>query len=282
MISLQELREAYGDISAAGIIERWKNFSFGEKSFETKPTENITANEDFKNALQVTAPSQENFSSPVQNYEMQTRQRRYIDNKIFQPTVSTNYQNKFSPVNIKDMEDWTRLRATALDLHELKNFFEGRQDNQSQYFISLIDSYKKYVEKNLKFPDDIDAESSSDFVSKLATVIEKRFYTILDSVTRGKAGKADQPQKYYQEIDLLIKQYFERIGLKSEKVKIFDNFKNWQDNFEIVTAVPSPEENMKNKIYEIFIQPHYFEYYDNDGEVEKLYISGKCSIYGRV
>ena len=144
--------------------------------------------------------------------------------------------------------------------------------------MNILEQYQKFVTRNLATPADIDEESASDFVSKLADTIKNWFYKILDSTRRGILGQGSEPVKYYEEIKTRIEKYFARIGLKAEKVEPRDNFQKWQ---EYMTAVekPTPFQHMHNLISEIIIPPHYFEYYDEDGQPAKSYIEGKCTVF---
>lgn len=277
MISLQELRGIYGDFSATGIISRWKNFSFGENNFK-----NTTEEKNFQPAESI----QENFVEPSQNVDFvePERKTRFIDSSVAQnyfpsSTPQPVQKNKFSPVNIASLKDWAELREEALDLHELKNFFVGKNDSQSPQFINLIDNYKKSVEKKLTSPQETDEDSSNVFVATLAEVILKRFYTILKSCKRGKLGRGEMPKDYYLEMEKRIDKYFDRIGLKSENVKRGDYFRQWQDHMNVISAIPAPFEWLNKKISEVEIQPHYFEYHGDDGEIEKFYIDGECTVY---
>ena len=164
-------------------------------------------------------------------------------------------------------------------MHELKNFFAGKNDPQSPQFINLIENYKKSVEKNLARSEQTDEDSSNDFVERLAEVIGKRFYTILKSCERGRLGKGEMPRDYYLEIEERIKKYFERIGLQSENIKRMDNFRQWQDHMKVIDEIPAQQIFQDKKICDVEIQPHYFEYYGDDGEIEKFYIDGECTIY---
>ena len=277
MISLNELRETYGDFSAEGIINRWESFPFGENNFKHTPEEKF---------FQSSEPVQKNFVEPSQNDEFiePERKSRFIGGSVTQnyfpsSTPQSVQKNKFSPVNIASLKDWAELRAEALDLHELKNFFVGKNDSQSPQFINLIDNYKKSVEKNLINPQETDEDSSNVFVEKLADVIEKRFYTILKSCERGKLGRGEMSKDYYLEMEKRIKKYFDRVGLNSENVKRGDPFQKWQEHMKILATIPAPYDWLNKKISEVEIQPHYFEYHGDDGEIEKFYIDGECTVY---
>ena len=187
-------------------------------------------------------------------------------------------RNKFSPVNIANSKDWAELRAEVLDLHELKNFFVGKSDSQSPQFIKTIENYRKVAEKELATPSDINADSSNIFVANLAEVIEKRFYKILTACRLGKNGRGELPPEYYSEIERRIEKYFERIGLHSEKIKRMDDFNDWVEVMK-AESIPVSEHYRDGKIAEVEIQPRYFEYHNDEGEVAKSYIDGRCKYY---
>ena len=133
---MKELTETYGDFSVEAIINRWKNFPFGDKNFY-EPDKNFSESEDKNNFVK--SENESNFSEP----------------EVFQPTqpsrpVGTSIQkNKFSPVNIASLIDWAVLRTEALGLNDLINFFKIRTDQQSSLFLKTIEKYKESVEKNL-------------------------------------------------------------------------------------------------------------------------------------
>ena len=272
MISLQELQNTYGDFSVESIINRWKNFSFWENNFTDFPQNNF---DESKKIFSYDEPK-ENLEDFIQETESGQKESDELvqDFNFYRPIQ----KNKFSPVNIENSRNWAELKTEVLDLHELKNFFVGKQDSQSPKFINLIEKYKEDVEKKLVSPKEIDEDSSNKFVADLAGIIETRFYTILTSCVRGKNGKGEMPRYYYTEMWEYIKKYFGRIGLKSENVKLFDDYKYWTEMMKAV-EIPTRLEWQDKKIAEVEVQPHYFEYYGDDGEINKFYIDGKCTVY---
>ena len=184
----------------------------------------------------------------------------------------------FSPVSIASTIDWIKLRAEVLDLHELKTFLAGKMDSQSPHFSNIIESYCNSAEKALAQPQEINEDSSTNFVDKLSEVIKKRFFTILKSCQKGIQGKGEQPQSYYRELERRVQKYFSRIGLKSDNIKPRSDFRFCQERMNALpTPAPSPLYN--NKINEVFVQPHYFEYHDDAGDVQKRWIDGECTVY---
>lgn len=261
MTSLQELQNRYGDFSVGAIISRWENFLVGENNFyepENFPEQKLEPK---------LAPPDDEFP-PVPPDDG----RRTID---FTPSPP---ENKFSPVNIATSKDWAELRAEVSDLSELKKFFIDRSDSQSPQFINSIENYIKFAEKALATPQEIDVESSNNFVAALAEVIDKRLYKILTTCRYGKEGRGELPRDYYLEIEKLIEKYFERIGLHSEKVKPLDDLKDWLEVMK-AESVPVSEKYRDKKIAEVEVQPRYFEYYNDAGAVEKFYIEGRCKYY---
>ena len=190
-------------------------------------------------------------------------------------------RNKFSPVNIATLDDWLKLRDKALNLDELENFFAGRIDSQSPMFLSLIKEYKRAVERNLKPPDEIDEESSYNFVEKISSALENKFLTMVESCRKGKAGNGKNPAYYYVQIEQLMKKYFERISLQVEDVKPGSNFRDVRDHMKVSTTIEARYEQDCDKIAEVFIPPSYFKYHDDSGEVLEYWIDGKCTVYQR-
>lgn len=265
---LQKLRARYGGIS--NFLNRLsKNFGSTEtkKSPPVKPPDLNYYRKNY-GSTKIKIPSQEKIFDTA---EIKKSPPIVIPQEIIQP-------NKFSPVNIADRKTWLELRDTVLDLHELKNFFAGRQDSQSPQFLNLLENYKVNAEKKLATPADFDESTSYLFVEALAGVIKKRFYTILKSYTAGLRGKGKEPVAYYAEIQTRVEKYFAAIGLKSANVEKKADFKKWVEHFEPVTT-PAPFEHLHNKIAEVSVQPRYFEYYNDDGEIEKFWIDGECTVY---
>lgn len=284
------LRETYGHLDINDILRR--NELARQENF-SPPEEIPSAPKEFQ-LMEPTPPDAQDFqfeelsidSEPnysLNPYDTPTK-------KIFSPTIfpstpkpSPVYQRPQPPtppgiVNIASTRDWVALREEVLDLHELKNFFAGKSDSQSPMFQNTLEKYQRDVEKNLSSPREIDADSSANFVDKLANVIKKRFFTILESCHNGLQGKGELPTTYYRELENRVRQYFKRIGLKSDNVKRLDNFKDCQER---MNAIPAPVAHscFDGKIDEIFIQPHFFEYHDDDGEVRKKWIDGECTVY---
>ena len=252
MTTLEELRAAWGDISATGIIAYWRNYFGGTKPAPRRePPRQVPPPETFYQPRPAASP------------------RTY-------PTVQV--RNKFSPVSIATLRDWAELRAEALDLHELTTFFAGRTDSQSPQFVNMIKKYKEELEKTLSSPPEIDADSSCVFVERISNTFQRRFHQILQSCTSGSRGKGNQPKQYYLEIIECMKKYFARIGLKTEVISSGIEFREVQDHMEPV-QVKTNNWNENGKVSEVFIQPHYFEYHDDDGEIKKYWIDGKCSVY---
>ena len=194
------------------------------------------------------------------------------------PKPAVPPKNKFSPVNIATQQDWAELRAAALDLHELTMFFAGRIDSQSPQFLNLIKKYREELEKKLVLPAEIDADSSLVFVEKISDTIRRRFYTIIESCTFGMRGRGAMSVYFYREIAMCVRKYFERIGLKIVDVKAGSDFRAVQD-YMSVTVAQTNDWHLNGKIADVSVQPHYFEYHDDDGEVQKFWIEGKCSVY---
>ena len=273
------LRETYGHLDINDILRR--NELARQEKF-SPPEEIPSAPKEFQ-LMEPTPPDAQDFqfeelsidSEP--NYSLNpydTPTKKFFSPIIFPSTP------KPSPgiVNIASLKDWVTLREDVLDLHELKNFFAGKSDSQSPMFQNTLEKYQRDVEKNLSSPREIDADSSANFVDKLADVIKKRFFTILKSCHNGLQGKGELPTTYYRELENRVRQYFKRIGLKSDNVKRLDNFKDCQER---MNAIPAPVAHscFDGKIDEIFIQPHFFEYHDDDGEVRKKWIDGECTVY---
>lgn len=187
---------------------------------------------------------------------------------------------KTSPVNIATMKDWVLLREEVKDVHRLQNFFEGKSDTQSSLLSSKIKKYSKELENALTVPArGIDAESSRQFVEKLAEAFERRFKDILVTCQNGLTGKSPLSRDYYQQLKNLIDEYFKRIGLKVGNVEKLGNYNDVSSYME-ATKIPAPHPFYRGKIADVLVQPHYFEYHDeNDGEVKKFWIDGKCTVY---
>ena len=275
MISCQELSNIYGDFSAEAIINRWKNFPFDENDF-VEPSDNFhESEENTADIIREIESEQKDIQDSTQNFEFPPITRPSQITNDFSPSLQ---RNEFPPVSIADSKDWAELRAEVLDLHELKNFFVGKSDSQSPQFINSIENYRRVAEKKLMTPQDINAESSNIFVATLADVIENRLYKILTACRFGKIGRGELSPNYYLEIERRIEKYFERIGLHSEKIKHLDDFNDWVEVMK-AESVPTSEKYRDKKIAEVEIQPRYFEYHNDEGEVAKYYIDGKCKYY---
>lgn len=261
---LQQLCERYGDVSLTSIFNRY-DFPPQQSNQPVSPP----------------PPDYPPVSSPPPNYPPaspppQIRPTLYTPTKSYSPVTS---KNKFTPINIASAIDWIELRLEVLNLSNLNNFFVGKQDSQSGQFLRLIDNYKKSVEKNLAIPSDFnESTASSIFVEKLSEVIKKRFYVILKSCAAGLRGTAKEPTSYYREIENRVKKYFSNIGLKSVNIPPNANFRDWLEYMEKPEIIPAQYDWQDNKISEVFIQPHYFEYYNDDGEIETFSIEGECTV----
>lgn len=272
MLSCQGLSNIYGDFSVAAIISRWENFPFDENNFVEpnkkfdEPDENVT------DILREIESEQKDSSQPTKQQRIITGS---VDKEYFPPSVQ---RNKFFPVNIASSKDWMELRAEVLDLHELKNFFIGKSDSQSPQFMNSIETYRRVAEKELATPQEINADSSNIFVATLADVIEKRLYKILTTCRYGKDGRGELSPGYYLEIEQRVEKYFERIGLHSEKIRRLEDFNKWVEVMK-AESIPVSEKYRDKKIAEVEIQPRYFEYHNDAGEVEKYYIEGRCKYY---
>ena len=246
---LEELKEKYKDISS--LVSRLKKdstrkiddtilkTSISETSQESQYTESFDESNSYK------APSEEEF---------------------------------FAPISIAGKIDWLRLRANVQNLHELEEFFQTQNDSQSPQFLEIITQYKKELEKNLVIPNYIDEETSLLFAEKIAVMIKDRIYTILQTCSAGKLGKGENPVEYYQQIEKHINVYFRRIGLKVLNLNVGDDISRAKDHMKIIISYVK-ESWQNKKIAEIFVQPHYFEYYRDDGELDEYWIDGKCTVY---
>lgn len=268
---LQKLRTRYGDISLTGILNRCKNI-FGTNKVETP-----------QKILIPSPPQSQKINSldAVANYGISTPKKPRFAGVSNQTINSSPFavNSKFSPINIASMKDWAELRAVVLDLHDLRNFFAGKQDSQSPQFMNLIETYQNKAEKKLATPPDFDENTSSLFVEKLASVIKKRFHVILKACAPGLQGKGSEPISYYQNISVRVKKYFASIGLKCADVKQKENYRQWMEHMEAISTIPTPFEHWDNLISEIIVQPYFFEYYNEDGEIEKFWIDGECTVF---
>ena len=187
-------------------------------------------------------------------------------------------KKSFSPIFIETPMDWMLFRMNAENLNELEKFFRSSDNAQSPKFLEIISQYKKELGKNLVKPadDEVDEETSYTFTEKLSNVIQRRFYTIINSCQSGKRNFASR--NYYREIERYVRIYFERIGLKTFELRKYEPFANAQDHME-ASDVPAPSMRFHMTIDEVIIQPRYFEYVQSDGQIEKFWIDGKCTVY---
>ena len=262
---LQQLRVTYGDISIESILAQ---------ESDKIPTTPIN------NQISDTSPT---IDEPILFDPFDVPPPIITKPKEVPPPIRINIPvisplKSFSPVNISTSKDWAEFREEVLDMHELTNFLAGKMDSQSPIFRNILDTYQNALKKSLSMPQEIDAESSNTFVSELAQVIKERFLTILRSYQKGLQGKASQPTEYYRQLEIRVKQYFKRIGLKSDNVKCRSDFRLYTERMK---PIPMPVQNkiLSGKIAEVLIQPHFFEYHDYDGEVRKKWIDGECIVY---
>lgn len=279
---LQRLRGTYGDVSIGAVISRGTSLPPAKVPVKAKsplPPLRTSPPKESSNESRVS----DDLADMTNPYEQES-----TPPKIFPPTYKLRFINatkpqpkktpSLFPVNIATTGDWIRLREEVMDVHELINFFAGKLDAQSPKFRNILDAYRNALEKSLSIPSEIDGDSSANFVDKLADVIKKRFFTILKSYNKGILGKGEQSPEYYRQLENRVKQYFERIGLKSDNVKRFSDFHLSQDRMN-PTPIPAPNRLCDEKIAEVLVQPHYFEYHDDDGEIRKRWIDGECIVY---
>ena len=183
------------------------------------------------------------------------------------------------PINIAAPIDWMRCRAEIENVSEPENFFKGRFDRQSRGFLEIIENYKKDIRNNFTRPETIDGDTSLDFAERLASVIQKRFHTILKSCRTGRKTVDANIRTYYRSIEQCVMQYFKRIGLKEFALSIGDDFAKADHHMKPMATSPAPSAQLDNKIAEIIVLPYYIEYHGNDGEIEKYWIDGQCIVY---
>lgn len=188
-------------------------------------------------------------------------------------------KSKFSPISIATSLDWMSFRGEVTDLNELENFLKTQRDSQSKQFLDIITYYKNDLNRNLVRPSEIDAETSYLFAEKLAEVIKKRLYVLLRSYRAGRYGKGVNSKEYYREIGRNMSIYFDRIGLKTFQLSIGDSFEKAQHHMEPKSTIPTKDDFRNKTIADIFVLPHYFDYYANDGEIKQFWIDGQCSVY---
>ena len=264
---LNDLRNRYGDISLKNFLSRIKEFCT-DKSATPKPIETTPKIRDES----LDAVAGYGINNQQTNTQSPTITRRY-------PIATPAPKHKFLPVNIGELKDWWELRQIVLDLHEFKNFFAGKQDSQSPALLELIGTYAREVEKKLTEPAELDESASLNFVKNLAEVIEKRFYTMLQTCKPGLEGKCKQPRSYYQSLDTLIKRYFKNIGLETCTVRVRESFRNWREHMQTTAVMETPFEHLDNAIAGVDIAPHYFQFINDEGEEDKFWLDGKCSVY---
>ena len=281
-ISPQELQQRYGDNSPTEILShrnKPKNynssplFDFGE-DFSKQKVENPPPTISTKTPYWQPAPPKTNSLESVANYgiNQQPRKPRYIQNQTNYPPVAPK---KDVIIKITGLLEWKQFQLTVTDLHELINFFESRKDSQSPQFLNSIKNYKNILDKKLSAPAE---RSATVFLERAVEVIQQRFYTFLRGYAPGLKGQGKESRSYYVEIDRLVKKYFENIGLKSADAKAGDNYRNWREHMD-ANFIPTWRQDLDNRISEISIQPYYFRYYDENGNVEKFWIDGECTVY---
>ncbi len=149
--------------------------------------------------------------------------------------------------------------------------------------MDIIRQYKTNLSKNLGRPagDEIDEDTSSNFAEKLAAVIRNEFYTILSSCQSNSRSYNTTMKLYYRQIGRFVDIYFDRIGLKTFELRRGDPISKAEGHME-TNSTPTKDARLDNTIDEVIIQPRYFEYHQNDGQVERQWIDGRCTVYKKI
>ena len=153
----------------------------------------------------------------------------------------------------------------------------------SEIYLKNIINYKKKISllKEKNPPGKIDEDEFSEiltgkFVKILDTnFIDKFIYSIYNGSVNGLTS-------YYEELLDKVKKYLESLYVFSAEAKHFEANKSISENLlEKVNITPNKtsDKKMHNKIKKTEQLPYFLHCKDEDGDIKKLFIKGRLTIY---
>ena len=172
---------------------------------------------------------------------------------------------------------WLEHKNNLQNLKKIDDFIEKNQD-EYEWFESTIQKIRNDIQK-ITDPETFDKdtiEKVADYTIKIA----KRFTGAIDSCNRVLKNPNKDTNKA-KELKSLIEEYLLNIGVKSLHFNAGDDYEKWAElgMGDHVMIEHTEDKNKHETLCEIYVQPHYFKYIDESGQVKQRIFGGNCSVY---
>lgn len=174
-------------------------------------------------------------------------------------------------------ESWLEHKDNLQNLKKLDDFIEKNQ-NEYEWFESTIKKIKNDIQK-MAVPETFDKDTI-DKVANYTIKIAKRFTGAIDSCNRVLKNPNNDLNKA-KELKSLIEEYLSNIGVKSMHFNAGDDYEKWAElGMADHVMIEHTEDKSKHEtLCEVYVQPHYFKYVDESGQVKQRVFGGNCSVY---
>ena len=184
------------------------------------------------------------------------------------------------PLNLNGVsgeQSWLEHKNNMQNLKKIDDFIDENQ-NEYEWFGNTIKKIKNDIQK-MGDPETFDqytTEKAADYTVKIA----RRFTGAIDSCNRVLKNPNKDPNKA-KELKSLIEEYLSNIGVESMHFKAGDNYEKWAElgMSENVMMEYTEDKSKHETLCEIYVQPHYFKYIDEYGQLKQRIFGGNCSVY---
>ena len=178
-------------------------------------------------------------------------------------------------LKISDKNSLDDYKKRLQNLEKLKNF-SAEHVGKFKWF--KIDKIEADIKK-LKMPEEFDEYTTGKIVN--ATIkIFKKFMSALDSCDREIKNPAKNSADS-QELKNLIEEYLKSVGVNAMNFKPGDNYDDWADlgMEELPITKKTKYIEKHNTLKEIYVQPHFLYFVNENEQKERRIFGGTCSVY---
>ena len=179
-------------------------------------------------------------------------------------------------LSVRDENSWQEYKKRLQDIGKLEQFAQNNSDNFHS-FASKLSKIKKAIDKIN--PQEFNEDTTETIVDKTVD-IAKEFMSFLETCNRiinnPRKNSADA-----QELYNLIEEYLSGLGIRSMDFKAGGNYEEWADLGMSGKPIiePTTDKSKRNKLKEIYIQPHFIYYLDEHDKKERRVFGGSCATY---
>ena len=177
-------------------------------------------------------------------------------------------------VEIRNLDDWNKYKSRLEKIDKLKNFVAAQGENLKWFKIHKFED-----DLNNFQPSEFDNYTTEKVVNKTAGILQ-RFMAALDSCNR-EIKNPTKNSAVSQELKNLIEEYLKSVGVNAMNFKPGDNYDDWADlgMEELPITKKTKYIEKHNTLKEIYVQPHFLYFVNENEQKERRIFGGTCSVY---